>query len=61
MNVEGRRNEFYLFYKEIEQSETTPRYSAVQYSTVLRLAFENPEPLNLFPRKYKGSRWFIVY
>ena len=42
-NIECRRNEFYLFYKEIEQSETTLRFSAVQYSKVLWFAFENPE------------------
>ena len=46
-NIECRRNEFCLFYKKIEQRETTLRYSAVQYSTVLRFAFENPERLTL--------------
>jgi hypothetical protein len=30
MNIECRRNVFYLFYKKIERSETTLRYSAVR-------------------------------
>jgi hypothetical protein len=32
MNVECRRNVFYLFYKKIERSETILRNSAVRYS-----------------------------
>jgi len=32
MNIECRRNVFYLFYKKIERSETILRHSAVRYS-----------------------------
>jgi hypothetical protein len=32
MNIECRRNVFYLFYGKIERSETILRYSAVRYS-----------------------------